>query len=469
MRISFGDRPLGRNRAVVAAVGATLFAVVLVVGLAFANSISVSRATENARALHWANAAVGTTTLTRSALVQATTFTELAATGLVTEEDAAMAMVDAENARERLYELLELGPTLDSAPLLAAYLEPVDAVIGTLRSGDYRRAKELVKVDVETAYLPLLDSLQGELDAAQTAMDEHEAAGTRFSDFVRFFLTLAIPAAAVLIYRFVATRQVRELQIKADIEIQAERDINKAKDAFIAGLSHELRTPLTSIYGFAEVLTDGSAGNEAATKEVSQIIANEAAEMTRMVDDLLVAARLDTTGVAVELSPTRLSDVVESAITPFERAGLTVQRAGAPVVTDTDAARLRHIVINLVSNAARHGGSNIGVEVSQGRDVCSIEVWDDGPGVPEDQVDRLFERFIHNGSSPLLTGSVGLGLAVASCLSTLLGGRLSYQRFNGRTYFTLKLPLAVTRVETAAPEPEKSRPSLAEKVRALTA
>lgn len=462
------DQPLGRRRAVVVAVSATLFAAILIVGLAFANSISVSRATENARALHWANASVGTTTLTRSALVQAATFTELAGIGLVSARDAAAAMEDAEAAREQLYELLDAGPTLSSSPLLATFLQPVDAIIGTLRAGDYRRAKALIRVDLETAYLPLLDSLQGEQDAAQLAMDEHEAAGTRFSDFVRFFLTLAIPAAAVLIYRFVATRQVREHQIKANIEIQAERDISRAKDAFIAGLSHELRTPLTSIYGFAEVLTDGGAGGEETTKEVSQIIANEAAEMTRMVDDLLVAARLDTTGVEVELAPTRLSDVVESAITPFERAGLVVQRSGSLVFANTDSSRLRHIIVNLLSNAARHGGGNVGVEISAGKDVSSIEVWDDGPGVPEDQVDRLFERFVHNGSTPLLTGSVGLGLSVASCLATLLGGKLSYQRFNGKTYFTLKLPLAEVNVEPE-PEPVKERSSLAQLVRALTA
>lgn len=446
------------------AVGATLFAALLVVGLAFANSISVSRATANARALHWANASLGTAALTRSALVQATTFVELAKTGQVGVDDAATAMEDAEAARQKLFELLDAGPGLESAPLLVDFLEPVDAVIGTLRAGDYQRAKTLVMVDLETSYIGLVDSLQGELDAAQVAMEEHEAAGTRFSDFVRFFLTLAIPAAAVFMYRLLARRQVREHKMKADLEVQAERDVSRAKDAFIAGLSHELRTPLTSIYGFAEVLTDGESDDGATTKEVSQIIANEAAEMTRMVDDLLVAARLESTGVEVEMTPTRLSDVVESAVTPFARAGLVVRRSNSQIIVDTDAARLRHIIVNLLSNAARHGGKNIGVEISSGKGIADIEVWDDGPGVPEDQVGRLFERFVHDGSTPLLTGSVGLGLAVASCLSTALGGRLSYQRFNNKSYFVVSLPLPSPRSETGV-EP---RSSLATLVRTLT-
>ncbi len=465
MRFFKGDRSKGRHRAVLVTVGVTLFAVVLVTGLAFANSISVSRATENARALHWSNAALGTTALTRSALVQATTFTELAHLGLVGSDDASNAMADAEAARARLFDLLQSGVQLDSSPSLVEFIEPVDAVISTLSSGDYVRAKELLEVDLETAYLPLVASLQTELDEAQAAIDAHEAAGTRFSDFVRFFLTLAIPAAAVLIYRVVAKRQVREHQIKADIAVQAERDINKAKDSFIAGLSHELRTPLTSIYGFAEVLTDGDAGDSDTTREVSQIIANEAAEMTRMVDDLLVAARIETTGVTVETKPTLLVDVVESAITPFERAGLAVSRPRSNVIVDTDPARLRHIIFNLLSNAVRHGGSSIGVEISEGKGVVDIEVWDSGAGVPEDQLDKLFQRFVHDGSAPLLTGSVGLGLAVASCLASNLEGDLKYQRFNGKTYFTVSLPMADQKQSAAQPG---QRATLAGRVKALT-
>ncbi|MCZ6739858.1 MAG: ATP-binding protein, partial [Actinobacteria bacterium] len=76
-------------------------------------------------------------------------------------------------------------------------------------------------------------------------------------------------------------------------------------------------------------------------------------------------------------------------------------------------------------------------------DTVDIEVWDNGQGVPEDQVEKLFDRFIHKDAAPLLTGSVGLGLAIASRLTTMLGGRLAYQRFAGKTYFTVNVPAAV--------------------------
>jgi len=458
-------RPTGHRRSAGIAVGVTLLLVVFIVGLAFANTISASRVADNSRALLWANATLGTSALTRAALVQAATFAELEETGQVTAEDSTAAMTEARGARDRLDVLRDAGDESVSAALLTHYLGSIEETLVALESGEVANAKELIVADVETAYVGLRDSLQAEQDDIQTKIDANTAGATRATDFITFFLTFAIPASAVLIYRMVAKRSVREHQLAADLEIEAERAVGRAKDEFIAGLSHELRTPLTSIYGFAEILTDGDGADVEGNKDLAQIIANEAAEMTRMVDDLLTAARIDSTGVQVEPAPTRISDVVESAVTPFLRAGLEIRRSGGEAWVSTDAARLRHVIVNLVSNAARHGGDNIGIEVSAGEGVVDIEVWDDGAGVPEEQVAKLFERFIHDGSAPLLTGSIGLGLAVASRLTSLLGGKLSYQRFVGKSYFIVSLP----GLEQAAEEVDDNRESVADKIRAMSA
>ena len=458
-------RPTGQRRSAGIAIGVTLLLVAFVVGLAFANSISAGRVTDNARALHWTNSSLGTAALTRAALVQAATFAELSASDLVTADDLAAAMTEARDARDRLDVLQDVGGDSVSAASLTHYLGSVEATLLALDSGSYATAKDLIVSDVETAYIDLRDSLQAEQDDIQTQIDANNAGANRATDFITFFLTFAIPASAVLIYRVIAKRSVREHQLTADLEIEAERAVGRAKDEFIAGLSHELRTPLTSIYGFAEILTDSDGSDVEGNKDLAQIIANEAAEMTRMVDDLLAAARIDSTGVQVEHAQTRISDVVESAVTPFSRAGLEVKRSGGEAWVSTDAARLRHVIVNLVSNAARHGGDNIGIEVSGGEGVVDIEVWDDGPGVPEEQVEKLFERFIHNGAAPLLTGSIGLGLAVASRLTSLLGGKLSYQRFVGKTYFIVSLP----GLEQVAEEVKDSQESVAEMIRAMSA
>lgn len=459
----FVSRPVAQRRSVWIAVGVALLAVVLIVGLAFANAVSASRVADNARSLHWTNATLGTASATRLALVQATTFVELAETGQATVEDADFAMTQATEAYSQLVELESSGGTAVSMPYLTHFLGPVEQTLASLETGDAHGAHSLIMGGLEASYIELVDAVHAEQADIQAQIDANTEGAARTSDFVRFFLTFAIPASAVLIYRVMAKRAVRELQLKAELEIQAERDVSRAKDAFIAGLSHELRTPLTSIYGFAEVLTEPGEADAENTREMATIIANEAAEMTRMVDDLLAAARIESTGVEVEMAPTRVSDVVASAITPFARAGLEIKSSSEDVWVSTDAARLRHVIINLLSNAARHGGPEIGVEVSAGDDTVDIEVWDNGPGVPEEQIANLFDRFIHSGAAPLLTGSVGMGLAVASRLTTLLGGRLSYQRFAQKSYFIISLPGGD--VEEEAGEVE----AVADVIRALSA
>ena len=432
-----------RKRTVAMAVGVSLLLVLFVAGLAFANSIGAARVAENARSLHWANATLGTSSLTRAALVQAVTFVGLEQQGLVTDEDVAYATTQVVASYDELKQLEEIAGASPSSTDLTHFMAEVGSAMTALDEGSVDEARNIVIGDMEGAYIDLFDSLQTEQGTIQAAIEANTAAAARMNGYVVFILTLAIPGSAVIIYWWIARRQVREYRLRTELELEGQRAINRAKDSFIAGLSHELRTPLTSIYGFAEILTDGDGADPEQTKEIVQIIANEAAEMTRMVDDLLAASRMESSGIEVDMAPTNIREVVESAITPFERAGLEVKLSATDATVSTDAGRLRHILINLISNAARHGGDKIGVEVSLAGDTVDIEVWDNGQGVPEDQVEKLFDRFIHKDAAPLLTGSVGLGLAIASRLTTMLGGRLAYQRFAGKTYFTVNVPAAV--------------------------
>lgn len=432
-----------RKRTVAMAVGVSLLLVLFVAGLAFANSIGAARVAENARSLHWANATLGTSSLTRAALVQAVTFVGLEQQGLVTDEDVAYATTQVVASYDELKQLEEIAGASPSSTDLTHFMAEVGSAMTALDEGSVDEARNIVIGDMEGAYIDLFDSLQTEQGTIQAAIEANTAAAARMNGYVVFILTLAIPGSAVIVYWWIARRQVREYRLRTELELEGQRAINRAKDSFIAGLSHELRTPLTSIYGFAEILTDGDGADPEQTKEIVQIIANEAAEMTRMVDDLLAASRMESSGIEVDMAPTNIREVVESAITPFERAGLEVKLSATDATVSTDAGRLRHILINLISNAARHGGDKIGVEVSLAGDTVDIEVWDNGQGVPEDQVEKLFDRFIHKDAAPLLTGSVGLGLAIASRLTTMLGGRLAYQRFAGKTYFTVNVPAAV--------------------------
>jgi signal transduction histidine kinase len=427
---------------VVVSVGAALLVLVVIAGLAFANSVSVTNVTNNARSLHWTNASLGTSALARAGLVQAVTFGELEENGLVDDGDFAYAMDQVVRTTEELAELQAIGGAHDSAPAFVRLMTAVGGVVESLEQGDFDAAKAQVSTDVETAYLELSESLLIEQQEIQTAIDENAAEGSALNGWVVFILTLAVPGTAVVAYFMVARRQVQALREQNRLELDAERTISRAKDSFIAGLSHELRTPLTSIYGFAEVLSTGGVQGPEATEETARIIANEAAEMTRLVDDLLAASRLESTGIEIDVANIRVQDVIESAVSPFEKAGLDVARQPSAVFAHTDGARLRHVLVNLLSNATKHGGPRVGIEVSEGDDSVDIEVWDDGPGVADGRMERLFDRFIHDGRAPLLTGSIGLGLAVASRLTSLMDGKLEYQRFGEKTYFVVSLPAA---------------------------
>lgn len=456
-----------RKRTVVYAVSAAVVVLLLVAGLVFANSLSVTRVTDNARSLHWANATIGNSALTRAGLVQAVTFAELRRADMVDEADLDFAMDQVFSSVGELEHLYAIGENQDSYDDLERYVGAVAGAVAELENGEVGAAKQSITTDVEAVYLDLVESLENEQQVIQAAIEDNDEAGQTLNSWVVFILTLAVPGSAVAVYFVIARRQMGAMKERNRLEVEAERTISKAKDTFIAGLSHELRTPLTSIYGFAEVLADQVVTGAEATYETAQIIANEAAEMTRMVDDLLAASRMESIGVEVELKPTRIQEVVESAVLPFERAGLPVARGTTSALAMADAARLRHVLVNLLSNAARHGGPAVGIDVSEGEGTVAVEVWDNGAGVPDELVAKLFDRFVHH-ESPLLTGSIGLGLAVASRFTDLMHGRLEYQRFEEKTYFVVTLPASHgARDGAGSDESDESDDSVAASVRAL--
>ncbi|HEX6221304.1 MAG TPA: HAMP domain-containing sensor histidine kinase [Acidimicrobiia bacterium] len=452
-----------RRRTVLYAVCAALVVLAIVAGFAFVNSVNVSRVTSNARSLHWNNSAIGVSALTRAGLVQAVTFTELEASGDVTSDDAAFAMEQIEKSTDELQQLVASGSQHDSHAELARFAGEVESVVEALVQGEVASARSRLLTSLEPVYVELSRVLLEEQAEIQMAIQDNTATGQAVNGWVVFVLTLAVPGAAVVTYFIIARRQIRAVEERTRIALEAEREIGRAKDAFIAGLSHELRTPLTSIYGFAEILSDDGVQGAEATRETAQIIASESAEMTRMVDDLLAASRLDSTGLEIEMTATRVQDVIEAAVAPFERAGVEVARQPSAAMVKTDPARLRHVLVNLISNAVRHGGPDVAVSVTAGEQSVDVEVVDNGPGVPEERVANLYDRFAHDGSEPLLTGSVGLGLAVASRMTHLLGGAIRHQRYNGKTYFVVTVPA------DAAPGSEDAEgASVADMIRALS-
>lgn len=425
---------------VIAALVAALMLVLFVGGMTFANSVGAARVASNAASLHWANSVSGTASLTRAALAQAITFVSLEERGLATPDDVDFAMAQVDEALAELETLVSDPADALLRNEVAEFLGRAERVRSALVASGSDDATGAMAF-LEESFVGLSVSLANEQDRVQEAIVANTEAAARVDGLLTYIFTLAVPSAAVLVYWRIARRQVREHRERARIELEAERSLNRAKDSFIAGLSHELRTPLTSVYGFAEVLAEGEVEDPRQVRELAREIAAEAAELARMVDDLIVASRFESTGVAVEPGPTELTPVVESALHRFRRAGVPVEWSPCRLEVWTDAARLSQVLVNLVSNAVRHGGPRVGLSASEVGGRVEIEVWDDGPGVPEDMLDRLYQRFTHDGSQSLLTGSVGLGLAVAARLLEQLDGSIRYRRAEGRTSFMVEIPL----------------------------
>jgi signal transduction histidine kinase len=224
---------------------------------------------------------------------------------------------------------------------------------------------------------------------------------------------------------------------------QRLEELVRSKDEFIAAVSHELRTPLTVVSGMAHELHDSwnSFGDEE-RREFMNMLVDQSRDMSDLIEDLLVAARADIGKVTVSLQSVDATAEVELVLAGLERDALkriSVDYAEAEVVADP--IRFRQIVRNLVTNAIRYGGDEVQVSIATEGDRVALRVSDDGPGVPEEDRERIFEAYHRAPAGIGQPGSVGLGLTVSRTLAELMGGTLAYAG-DGLSTFVLLLPAA---------------------------
>lgn len=222
----------------------------------------------------------------------------------------------------------------------------------------------------------------------------------------------------------------------------------RSKDDLIASVSHELRTPLTAVLGLSEELRDkGSSFDPDETAELVAVIADQSSDLSHLIDDLLVAARLDNDSLVLLPEAIDPAHGVESVIAALRRSHYrsldptVIVAADCPPVL-ADPLRLRQIVRNLLVNAIQYGGSSVAVRVGCRDGVGTVAVVDNGEGVPTGLEERVFHSYERVGQQPSQPGSVGLGLAVSRRLARSMGGDLRYRRSRGETVFELTLPRA---------------------------
>ena len=222
---------------------------------------------------------------------------------------------------------------------------------------------------------------------------------------------------------------------------QRLEELVTAKDVFVATVSHELRNPLTGVMGLAEELRDRFAEfGDRERHDLITLIAHQAAEMTWLVDDLLVAARSDVGEVAIVPETV---DVVSHLTGMTGNSGaIAWDLPDESLPAWIDPHRFRQIVRNLLSNAERHGGRNVRVRAERVGENVVVSVSDDGHGVPAEDAERIFEAYHRAEGSAVKKGSVGLGLSVARRLARLMGGEVDYVHEDGWATFRVTVPAA---------------------------
>ncbi len=304
--------------------------------------------------------------------------------------------------------------------------------------------------------------LTGSVGAASAhAMVSQITRGGQIS--VEELLRMADEAAQIVEYSQELERKSGELaetaeQLRgANARLQALSD---QKDAFLSQVSHELRTPMTSIRSFAEILRERADLDKADIARFVGIIHEESQRLTRLLDEILDLSFLESGRAQLTITKVRLGAVVDSAVTSTEglhqaaKVTLSVDRKHMDMVVPADFDRLAQVLINLISNAVKYGATaapeiQISAEVS--RHAATLVVRDNGPGIPPEAREQVFEKFSRL-SETTLAGSAGLGLPISREIMRALGGDLAIGAADTGAEFRVTLNRTTAKPVQAAAE-----------------
>lgn len=210
---------------------------------------------------------------------------------------------------------------------------------------------------------------------------------------------------------------------------------------FVSDASHELRSPVASIRQHAEVAL--SHPETSSVHDLAENVLAEDLRLQRIVEDLLMLARMDEDGFTRERSQVDLDDLVLAEVGRLEATGVAIDasRVSAGRVSG-DPRQLERLVVNLLDNAVRHAGDRVRVSLGESDGVVLFAVEDDGPGVPAAERDRVFERFVRlEGSRDRDSGGAGLGLAIVAEVASAHGGGAGVEGSGlGGARFEVRLP-----------------------------
>lgn len=233
-------------------------------------------------------------------------------------------------------------------------------------------------------------------------------------------------------------------------DISELKRLEKMRKDFVANVSHELKTPLTSIRGFSETLLDGAKEVPELRDQFLDIIQKEATRMQMLVEDLLELSRLEREDFHLEFTPVQLNQLVEEVSLVLsqkaERKSIQLEtRHDGEVMLQADMNRIKQVILNLVANAINYSpeGSRVEIAVERNDAIGRLIVKDNGIGIAEKEISRIFERFYRvDKARSRNSGGTGLGLAIVKHIVDLHHATIQVDSVEGEgTTFTIEFPL----------------------------
>ncbi|MCY8066969.1 HAMP domain-containing histidine kinase [Bacillus haynesii] len=232
------------------------------------------------------------------------------------------------------------------------------------------------------------------------------------------------------------------------IQINAAKS-EAARKRLLSNISHDIRTPLTSIIGYVDALKDGVASSEEEKQEYLNILSKKSNSLKQLIDEIFNMAKLDANEVQLKTEFFDLAEVARETLIDFlpelkkHDIDLNVQLPEKKCVVIADRLSLIRVIENIVRNGIHYGkeGKVLGIELTESEHEYQLLIWDQGPGIPENDIENVFDRMYRRDRSRSLDDGSGLGLAIAKSLVEKNRGRIWAQSVPWeKTTFGVSLP-----------------------------
>lgn len=242
------------------------------------------------------------------------------------------------------------------------------------------------------------------------------------------------------------------LSLRLDQAITKLQKMDHERKDFVANVSHELRTPLTSMKSYLESLADGAIEDPKLAKSFVTVVQNETERMIRLVTDLLLLSRIDSRETRIDLVSTDVEEFMRATLSRFtfqlQEQGVTahIHTIGKKKTVLLDRDKVQQVIDNILSNAIKYSPEQGEIEVTidySNPETLEIRIKDQGVGIPEQDLERIFERFYRvDKARSRAMGGTGLGLAIANEVIALHGGTLKVESVvNQGTTMIVQLPV----------------------------